>query len=224
MKKYKAIIFDLDGTLLDTLDDLTDAVNYALRQNGFPSQTRDDVCSALGNGIVPLFETFIPQGQTNIRFEDCLNDFRIIYPQISQNHTRPFEGIPDLLSVLQDHGIFTAVVSNKFHTAAKDLVVHYFPTISCCMGEQEAAGIRRKPAPDMIFQILREHNIPADQCLYVGDSEVDIETAKNAGIDDVSVTWGLRDRAFLQEHGAKLMIHTPAQLTEYILQHVVHNE
>ncbi len=220
MKKYTAVIFDLDGTLLDTLDDLTDAVNYALLQNGFPSQTRDDVCAVLGNGIVRLFEAFIPQGQTNIHFGDCLNDFRIIYPQISQNHTRPYTGIPELLDLLQNKGILTAVVSNKFHTAAKELVAHYFPTISFCMGEQEAAGIRRKPAPDMIFQILREHNIPADQCLYVGDSEVDIETAKNAGIDDVSVTWGLRDSSFLKEHGAKCLIHTPPALIEYILLHI----
>ena len=219
MKQYKAIIFDLDGTLLDTLDDLTDAVNSSLKRNGFQKQTGESVRKALGNGIVNLFEAFVPHGQKNERFSDCLNDFRNIYPQISQNHTRPYEGIPELLSVLYDHGIFTAVVSNKFHDAARDLVAHYFPTITYSMGEQEAAGIRRKPAPDMIFHILREYQLPADQCLYVGDSEVDIDTAKNAGIDDVSVTWGLRDRSFLQEYGAKQLIHTPAQLMDYILQH-----
>lgn len=220
MKQYTAVIFDLDGTLLDTLDDLTDAVNDTLQKHGFPTESKEHIRMALGNGIVSLFEAFVPHGQQNARFGCCLDHFRAVYPQMSQNHTKPYAGIPEMLSVLEENGIVTAVVSNKFHDAAKALVMQYFPSVSCSMGEQESLGIRRKPAPDMIFRIMQEYSIPAEQCLYVGDSEVDIETAENAGIDCVSVTWGLRDSAFLQDRGATLLIHTPDALTQYLLQHI----
>lgn len=220
MKQYTAVIFDLDGTLLDTLDDLADAVNYSLKKNGFESQTKESVRMALGNGIVSLFEAFVPQGEMNASFHNCLDDFREIYPQISQVHTKPYDGIYELLDALKDNDIFTAVVSNKFHDAAVSLVKHYFPMISYSMGEQESNGIRRKPAPDMIFHIMQKYGISPEQCLYIGDSEVDIETAINADIDCVSVTWGLRDNTFLQDHGAKLLMHTPAELMDFILHHI----
>ena len=217
MIHYTAVIFDLDGTLLDTLEDLTDAVNFALQHNGIPAQTKDTIRMALGNGLLNLFETLLPNGHNNPYLAKCLSDFRRIYPDISQNHTSPYEGVPEMLAELQQNGIFTAVVSNKFHTAAARLVKHYFPSIPCCMGEQESAGIRRKPAPDMILTILQEYNIHPENCLYVGDSEVDIETAANAGIACVSVPWGFRDREFLIQHGASIMIHTPDALAQYIL-------
>ncbi|MBR4959972.1 MAG: HAD-IA family hydrolase [Clostridia bacterium] len=217
MKTYKAVIFDLDGTLLNTLDDLADGVNIALRMHNMPEKTLDEVRMAVGNGVVKLIERVVPGSKENPAFEACLADFRTEYAKISRNKTCPYDGIPTLLERLDAAGIHTAVVSNKFHDATVDLVKEYFPLIPFAAGERESAGIRKKPAPDTVFLALDAFGVKAEECVYIGDSDVDIETANNAGMDCISVTWGFRDREFLTAHGASVFADTPAQLTEMLL-------
>ena len=218
MKNYTTVIFDLDGTLLDTLADLADGVNIALRQCGFPEKTTEEVCMAVGNGVVRLMERVVPDGKNNPAFETCLGVFRTEYARISQNKTCPYEGIPELLSHLDAAGLKLAVVSNKFHNAVVDLVRHYFPIIPVSAGEREADGIRKKPAPDTVLWVMEQFGVTAEVCVYIGDSDVDIETAKNAGMDCISVTWGFRDRTFLAAHGAAVYADTPAELEKLLLK------
>ena len=217
MPNYKAVIFDLDGTLLDTLEDLADGVNIALQIHGMPEKTLDEVRMAVGSGVVRLIERVVPGGKENPAFEACLADFRTEYARISRNKTCPYNGIPDLLEKLDDAGVHMAVVSNKFHDATVDLVREYFPIIPFAAGEREAAGIRKKPAPDTVFLAMEAFGVKADECVYIGDSDVDIETAKNAGMDCISVTWGFRSRDFLTAHGASVFADTPAELSEMLL-------
>ena len=212
MKQYKAVIFDLDGTLLNTLTDLADGVNIALRMHGMPERTVEEVRMAIGNGVVKLIERSVPEGKNNPDFEACLADFRTEYAKISKNTTCPYDGIPALLADLDAAGIATAVVSNKFHDATVALAKEYFPIIPFAAGERESAGIRKKPAPDTVFLAMEALGVTADECVYIGDSDVDIDTAKNAGMDCISVTWGFRDRAFLTAHGATVFADSPAEL------------
>ena len=218
MKTYKAVIFDLDGTLLDTLADLADGVNIALGMHGMPLRSLDEVRMAIGNGVVKLIERVVPEGQDNPEFEACLADFRREYAKIARNKTCPYEGIPELLARLDAAGIRMAVVSNKFHDATVDLVKEYFPIIPFAAGERESAGIRKKPAPDTVFLAMEAFGVTAEECVYIGDSDVDIETAKNAAMDCISVTWGFRDRDFLTAHGATVFADTPARLAEMLLR------
>ncbi len=217
MKKYKAVIFDLDGTLLNTLEDLADGVNIALQMHGMPQRSLDEVKMAIGNGVVKLIERVVPDGRNNPDFEACLADFRTEYAKIAQNKTCAYDGIPALLTRLQEEGIHMAVVSNKFHDATVALVRQYFPAIPFAAGERESAGIRKKPAPDTVFLAMEEFGVTAEECVYIGDSDVDIETAKNAGMACISVTWGFRDREFLASHGAVMFADTPEQLGHMLL-------
>ncbi len=215
--KYKAVIFDLDGTLLNTLDDLADGVNIALRLCDMPARTVDEVRMAVGNGVALLIERMVPDGGQNPRFAECLDVFRREYAKIADHKTCPYDGILPLLDALQEAGVAMAVVSNKFHDATVSLVKRYFPVIPVSAGEREAEGIRKKPAPDTVFQVMQEIGVTSGECVYVGDSDVDIETAKNAGMDCISVTWGFRDRAFLASHGATLFADTPAELLALVI-------
>ncbi len=215
--KYDAVIFDLDGTLLNTLDDLADGVNIALRLCDMPERTVDEVRMAVGNGVALLMERMVPGGRAHPRFDECLDTFRREYAKIAHNKTCPYAGIPAMLDALQEAGVAMAVVSNKFHDATVALVQRYFPVIPVSAGERESEGIRKKPAPDTVFQVIREIGVPVERCVYVGDSDVDIETAKNAGMDCISVTWGFRDRAFLVEHGAVVFADTPEELLKLVL-------
>lgn len=217
MKKYKAVIFDLDGTLLDTLYDLYDGVNIALRAYGMPEKTIDEVRMAVGNGVEKLMERSVPNGHANPRFADCLATFRREYAKIAEAHTQPYDGIPALLDRLHADGYRLAVVSNKFHDATVALVRHYFPIIDEAAGEREELGIRKKPCPDTVFAIVREFGVTPAECVYVGDSDVDIETAKNAHMDCISVAWGFRDTAFLREHGATRIVSAPEELYRAIV-------
>ena len=217
MKKYKAVIFDLDGTLLDTLYDLYDGVNIALQAYGMPEKTIDEVRMAVGNGVEKLMERSVPGGHANPRFADCLATFRREYAKIAEAHTQPYDGIPALLDRLHADGYRLAVVSNKFHDATVALVRHYFPIIDEAAGEREELGIRKKPCPDTVNQIVRTFQLTAGDCVYVGDSDVDIETAKNAHMDCLSVSWGFRDTAFLTEHGAACIVDTPEALYKTIV-------
>ena len=212
MKKYSTYVFDLDGTLLDTLGDLAASVNYALRTHGMPEHSIDDVRRFVGNGVRKLMERAVPDGPDNPQFEAAFATFRAYYMEHAQDTTRPYEGIPETLAALKAQGCRLAVVSNKMRKATEELCRHFFPdTIEVAIGEDEAAGIRKKPAPDTVFEALRVLGDKGD-AVYVGDSDVDIQTAHNAGIPCISVLWGFRDKDFLLQHGANTFISAPSEL------------
>lgn len=219
MKKYQAILFDLDGTLLDTLEDLTDSVNAILGKYGFPLRDREEIRKFLGNGSEQLMKAALPEGISETDFTKYLKEYQAYYKGHMEEKTAPYEGILPLLEELRKAGLKIGVVSNKFDLAVKGLCEKYFPGyIDGAAGERESEGIRRKPAPDMIDTAAERLGVSTKDCLYVGDSEVDILTAKNAGMDCVSVTWGFRNEAFLREAGAAHLVHTPKELKNFILQ------
>ena len=207
---YNTYIFDLDGTLLDTLQDLANSVNYALRQHGMPEHSTDDIRRFVGNGVRLLMERAVPDGARNPQFEAAFATFRQHYMQHSLDTTRPYDGIPELIHELKNRGCQMAVVSNKMMAATQELVRHFFPDIPVAIGEHEAAGIRKKPAPDTVFEALRQLAVRQElNAVYVGDSDVDIETARNSGLPCISVLWGFRSRDFLLAHGATTFAEHP---------------
>lgn len=213
MQHYNTYIFDLDGTLLDTLDDLAAAVNYALRCYGMPERSLDEVRRFVGNGVRLLMMRAVPDGEQNPRFEEVFATFRQYYLEHSLDTTRPYDGIPETLAALKERGCRLAVVSNKFYAATQELCRHFFPdTIEVAVGEHEAEGIRKKPAPDTVNEALSQLGVSADNAVYVGDSDVDLQTARNAGLPCISVLWGFRDREFLTANGATTFISTPKEL------------
>ena len=219
---YNTYIFDLDGTLLDTLQDLAASVNYALRRHHMPEHSIDDVRRFVGNGVRLLMERAVPGGAGNPQFDATFDTFRQYYMQHSLDTTRPYDGIPELINELHIRGCRMAVVSNKMMAATQDLVRHFFPEIPVAIGEHEAEGIRKKPAPDTVFAALRELNTicqPSSDVsqlspVYVGDSDVDLVTAHNAGLPCISVLWGFRDRDFLLAHGATTFVEHPLDILE----------
>ena len=216
MYPYHTIIFDLDGTLLDTLQDLADSVNYALSLHKFPKRTLDEIRAFVGNGVSKLIQRAVPEGTPPEEEARCLADFRAHYTLNMENHTAPYAGVLELLDALNRVGIQTAVVSNKFDTAVKGLCTAYFGTrIPVATGE--CPGVARKPAPDTVFRVLEELGADASGTVYVGDSDVDIQTAQNAGLPCISVSWGFRDAAFLRAHGAQHVVDTPKALEAYLL-------
>ncbi len=212
---YNTFIFDLDGTLLNTLDDLAASVNYALRTHGMPERTLDEVRSFVGNGVRLLMERAIPEGSANPRFEETFATFRAYYMEHSLDTTRPYEGIPEMIHALKQRGCRLAVVSNKFYAATQELIRHFFPEITVAIGEHEAEGIRKKPAPDTVFEALRQLGVGKEKAVYVGDSDVDLQTARNSGLPCISVLWGFRNRDFLLAHGATTFISHPEELLKY---------
>lgn len=212
-KKYETIIFDLDGTLLDTLGDLAASVNYALKTHNMPTHTIDDVRRFVGNGVRLLMERAIPDGAANPLFEETFATFRQHYLEHSLDTTRPYDGIMEMLQTLRSRGYRTAVVSNKFYAATQELCRHFFAdSIEVAIGEHEAEGIRKKPAPDTVNEALRQLGVSREGAVYVGDSDVDIATAKASGMHCISVLWGFRDRQFLIEHGGTTFINHPSEL------------
>ena len=210
---YQTYIFDLDGTLLDTLGDLAASVNYAMRTHGMPEHSVDEVCRFVGNGVRRLMERAVPGGAAHPAFEAAFATFRRHYMEHSLDTTRPYEGIPEMLQELKRRGRHTAVVSNKFDAATKELCRHFFPdTIDVAVGEHEAEGIRKKPAPDTVLQALSQLGVGQEGAVYVGDSDVDIQTARNSGLPCVSVLWGFRNREFLLAHGAETFVSQPLEL------------
>ena len=208
---YKTYIFDLDGTLLNTLGDLAASTNYALRQYGMPEHTIDDVRRFVGNGVGKLIERAIPEGLANPQYEDVLATFRKHYMLHSLDTTAPYPGIESLLHSLRSHGCNVAVVSNKFYNATVELCRHFFAdTVEVAIGERE--NIRRKPAPDTVLEAMRQLGVSGEDTVYVGDSDVDVATACNSGIPCISVLWGFRDRDFLIEHGATTFVNTPEDI------------
>ena len=218
---FNVYVFDLDGTLLDTLQDLANSVNYALRQHGMPEHSIDDIRRFVGNGVRLLMERSVPDGARNPQFEAAFATFRQYYMQHSLDTTRPYDGIPELIHELKNRGCQMAVVSNKMMAATQELVHHFFPDIPVAIGEHEAAGIRKKPAPDTVYEALRQLGIihhpssiihQTSDIVYVGDSEVDIETARNSGLPCISVLWGFRSCDFLLAHGATTFAERPADI------------
>ena len=207
---YDTYIFDLDGTLLDTLQDLAASVNYALRQHHMPEHSIDDVRRFVGNGVRRLMERAIPEGAANPAFEAAFATFRKYYMEHSLDTTRPYDGIPELIHELKKRGCQMAVVSNKMMAATQELVHHFFPESEVAIGEDEAAGIRKKPAPDTVFVALKQ--LGEGSAVYVGDSDVDLATARNSGLPCISVLWGFRDRDFLLAHGATTFVEQPLDI------------
>ena len=210
---YNTYIFDLDGTLLDTLTDLAASCNYALRTHGMPEHSIDDVRRFVGNGVRKLMERAIPEGEANPDFEATFATFREHYMHHSLDTTKPYPAIMETLAELKACGCRLAVVSNKMMAATVELCKHFFPdTIEVAIGENEAEGICKKPAPDTVYAALRKLGVSKDDAVYVGDSDVDIQTAANSGLPCISVLWGFRDRDFLIQHGAKAFISAPSEL------------
>ena len=206
--KYKAIIFDLDGTLTDTLEDLFISVNYALRSCGLPERSLDEVRRFVGNGVRKLIERAVPEDTGLTMLEKCFDTFRAHYVIHCQDHTCLYPGIATLLMSLHAKGYRMAVVSNKLQSGVNELARTFFHgVIDVAIGEQQ--GIPRKPAPDMVEAALGQLGVSKDEAIYVGDSDVDLQTAANAGLPCISVLWGFRTRDFLVAHGATTFAETP---------------
>ena len=213
---FKTVIFDLDGTLLDTLDDLWAAVNAALKKFGYPLRTKEEVRAFIGNGIVKLMQRAVGDAPCE-NFQDVLGEFKRYYGEHCADKTREYAGITLVLHALQARGIQTAVVSNKADFAVKALAEQYFKgLLSVAVGEDEERGIRKKPAPDSLLAVMKDLGADRQSTLYVGDSEVDIQTARNAGVACLSVTWGFKDKAFLAENGANAYVDYPLEILEFL--------
>lgn len=208
---YNTYIFDLDGTLLSSLADLAASCNYALRTNGMPERTLNEVRRFVGNGVKKLMERATPDGLQNPLFDKTLADFRQHYMKHNLDTTCPYEGVMPMLEELQRRGKKVAVVSNKFYAATQELCHHFFgDLVTVAIGERE--DICKKPAPDTVIEALRQLNATAEESVYIGDSDVDIDTARNAGMPCISVLWGFRDKDFLIEHGATTLVATPQEI------------
>ncbi len=216
--KITTVIFDLDGTLLDTLGDLTDAVNYALTAYEMPQRSIDEIRQFVGNGIRRLMQRAVPNGEKNPDFEAVFSTFRSYYDVHCNDKTKPYEGIMELIDALKERNTRLAIVSNKVDSAVQTLNKRYFPQIAVAVGDREE--LRRKPAPDSVFTAMNALGAKRAETLYVGDSEVDIETAQNAGIKCASVLWGFRNREQLTKSGAQILLEQPFELLE-ILDHEI---
>ena len=209
--KYKLAIFDMDGTILSTLDDLANGVDYALRENGLPARSKQETRAALGRGVRFLIEQSVPDGLSDAEISKVEEDFLKYYKIHSMDNTRPYDGIVELIKEVRASGIKTAVVSNKIDSAVKELCANFFEgAFDVAYGERP--GIPRKPDPKPINAIIDEFGLRKNEVVYIGDSEVDLLTANNAKIDHIIVTWGFRDRAFLERNGAKNLVESMDQL------------
>ncbi len=209
-------VFDLDGTILDTMADLTNSLNYGLAVHGFPPRTIDEVCRFVGNGMRRLVELAVPHATDEAKLLAVLQDFQRHYALHCHDLTKPYPNIPELLTALKRRGVLTAVVSNKVDSAVQALCARYFPgQFDAVVGER--VGIRRKPCPDSLLQVLSELSVSPDDAFYIGDSEVDIETARNAGLRCISVTWGTRSGELLRALGPAYTVDTPQEMLSILL-------
>lgn len=215
--KYKLAVFDMDGTILNTLEDLADSLNAALEMSGYPQRTLEEVRCFVGNGIRKLIERGVPAG-TPVEMIDKVNsDFTGHYKVHCADKTKPYDGIIPVIRRLLAAGVKTAVVSNKADYAVQELCVQYFDGLfDAAVGER--AGIAKKPAPDSVNEVLRHLNVAREDAVYIGDSEVDIATARNAGMDSIIVDWGFREREFLVKMGAQRIISAPEEIAEVIFE------
>lgn len=215
--RYKLAVFDMDGTILNTLEDLADSTNYALKANGLPERTIDEVRRFVGNGIRLLIERAVPTDTDKKLTDKVFDTFKEYYKTYCAVKTRPYDGIKDVLLELRKAGCLTAVVSNKADFAVQDLCKDYFDNLfDFAIGERE--GIKKKPAPDSVFEVLSKLNVEKDNAVYIGDSDVDFATSVNAGMDVIMVGWGFRDEEFLREKGAKRIIKQPSEILDIILE------
>lgn len=214
MMKYKAVLFDMDGTLLDTLADMAAAVNHILSVHGYPLRTVEEVRVFVGNGARKLMERALPPDVTGDAFEALLEEYRQWYETHACVRTAPYPGVPAVLAALHRAGVRCAVVSNKPDGATRELAARFFPGLPA-FGQQD--GIPAKPAPDMVYHALAELGVEASAAAYVGDSEVDVALARNAKLPLVAVSWGFRGREALEEAGAALVVDDAATLLENML-------
>lgn len=214
--KYKLAIFDMDGTILDTLVDLAEAMNYALRKAGIKERSLQEIRSYMGNGMLRLIRLAAPEDASAELLAELKETFTEFYKAHCSAHTRPYDGIVELIEELRSQGVKTAVVSNKPDFGVQLLVQDYFPTsFDAAVGER--IGIAKKPAPDSVNEVLRLLDISREEAVYIGDSEVDIETARNAGMTGVIVTWGFRDESYLLSLKPDVLVHDIKELRRELL-------
>lgn len=212
----KAIIFDMDGTILDTIEDITDAVNYILSKYNMPERSVDEVKGFVGNGLFLTLKRSAPQDADEALLDSIYEEMVAYYKDHSKIHTKPYDGIVELLMKLKKAGYKTAVVSNKRHEAVVKLCEEYYKGLfDTALGDMD--GIAKKPEPDMINIVLKELGVEKTDALYIGDSDVDVLTSSNSGLKGIFVSWGFRTRDFLIEHGAKTVVDTPEELLSYII-------
>jgi phosphoglycolate phosphatase len=211
----KCVIFDLDGTLLYTLEDLKNSVNFALEKNSFPTRTLNEVREFVGNGIESLMLSASPEGISEEAFYKCFCDFKEHYKIHSEDNTKEYDGITDVLKALKANGFLLAVVSNKADFAVNTLCKKYFPgLLDCAIGERD--GIKRKPCPDSVNEVLKEFAVDKEKCFYVGDSDVDVKTANNAGVRCIACTWGFRSKVVLERENPEYIIDSPKEILEVV--------
>ena len=209
--KYNTYIFDLDGTILDTLLDLANAVNFSMRSKGFPERTVDEVRSFIGNGIKVLIKRAVPQETSEKDYAEALEIFTKYYIEHIADYTKPYDGIIDVINELKSKGCKTAVVSNKAHFAAQAVVKDFFGDIfDVVVGKMDE--FPSKPEPDSLLYTIKNLGVKAEDCIYIGDSDVDVLTAHNAGLPCIGVTWGNRDEDVLLASGAEYIAHTPQEI------------
>lgn len=214
-RKISTIVFDLDGTLLNTLEDLADSTNYALRQYGFAERTLEEIRAFVGNGVRKLIERALPEGAENPLFNSVFSCFKSYYVDHCMEKTGLYAGIPEMLHELKSAGYHLAIVSNKLQSGVDGLYEHYFSdTVEVAVGERPE--LNRKPAPDMVLLALEKLGVSTDEAVYVGDSDVDVATARNSGLPCISVLWGFRDKEFLVQHGAHCFAQTPEEICRII--------
>ena len=215
--KYQAVLFDMDGTVLDTLDDLCDSINHSLAEFSLPPVSREHVRQCLGNGAAFLVSHSIPAGSSPELEANVLAFYKPWYDAHCLIKTAPYEGILPMMQSLKEQGLRLAIISNKPDRAVQELSDAFFPgLLELSVGE--SPSVRRKPAPDTVLTAASQIGLSIDQCVYVGDSEVDLQTARNAGMDCISVTWGFRDEAQLIEAGASVLVRTPEELESLLLR------
>lgn len=210
-----AVIFDLDGTLLNTLGDLRAATNHALEVRGLPPHSMEEIRQFIGNGIRLLICRAMPEGTPEAEIDAALDDFKAYYAAHIHDRTVPYDGIPQLLTALRKRGIKVAVLSNKIDSASQQLIEFFFPgKTDVVFGEH--VGVPRKPDPTSCRMVMQQLGVQPEQVLYVGDSGTDMQTAKNAGLYAVGVTWGFRSKEVLLEYGADVLVHRPEQILQIL--------
>lgn len=210
-----AVIFDLDGTLLNTLGDLRAATNHALEVRGLPPHSMEEIRQFIGNGIRLLIRRAMPEGTPEAEIDAALDDFKAYYAAHIHDRTVPYDGIPQLLTALRKRGIKVAVLSNKIDSASQQLIEYFFPgKTDVVFGEH--VGVPRKPDPTSCRMVMQQLGVQPEQVLYVGDSGTDMQTAKNAGLYAVGVTWGFRSKEVLLEYGADILVHRPEQILQIL--------
>lgn len=215
MYKINTVIFDMDGTVLNTLDDLTVSVNYVLEQFGMPARSVSEYRQFFGNGIKYALQCAVPAGTESEVIDKMIPIFKDHYDKHCLDRTRPYEGIIDLMRMLKENGYKMAIVSNKIDSAVKELNNRFFSEyMDVAIGEKP--GVRRKPAPDTVIAALQELGSTKKEAVYIGDSEVDFQTAVNSGLPCISVLWGFRDKDFLIRKGAAIFAETPKDVFETV--------